>query len=100
MRQKERETERISLREKLCHALDIQPDKFPGGTLVEIRGKNSVTVKGGGSITLYTEEEIRLSAKGGEICVRGRRLCCSAYCRGTTVIDGYITSVELEEGRE
>lgn len=99
MAQKDKTTDKAKLREKLCHTLDIQPDIFPGGTLVEIRGRNSVTVKGGGRITLYTEEEIRLMSKGGEICVRGKRLCCSAYCRGATVIDGFINSVDFEGGR-
>ena len=100
MKQKNKREERAGFKERLCHALDIQPDIFPRGTLVEIRGRNSVTVKGGGRITLYTEEEIRLVLSDGELCVRGKRLCCSAYCRGATVIDGYVSSVGFEGGKE
>ncbi len=100
MKQKNRAEERAGFKERLCHTLDIQPDIFPRGTFVEIRGRNSVTVKGGGRITLYTEEEIRLVLGEGELCVRGKRLCCSAYCRGATVIDGYVSSVDFEGGKE
>ncbi|MBQ9112212.1 MAG: YabP/YqfC family sporulation protein [Clostridia bacterium] len=93
-------SEKASLRERLCHTLDIQPDIFPGGTLVEIRGRNSVTVKGGGRITVYTDSEVRLLTRNGSVCIRGSRLCCSAYCKGATSVDGCICSVSFEEAEE
>jgi len=94
---KEKGSDKAALRERLCHTLDIQPDIFPGGTLVEIRGQNSVTVKGGGRITLYTDSEIRLCYARGELSVKGKRLCCSAYHRGAVVIDGLVEHVDFEE---
>lgn len=88
---------KATVRERLCHTLDIQPDIFLGGTLVEIRGRNAVTVRGGGRITVYTEEEIRLLTREGAVSIRGRRLCCSSYCKGTVSVDGRISSVSFEE---
>ena len=64
-------SEKKRIRERLCHALDIPPDIFLGGTLVEMRDRNFITVKGGGGITLYTDTQIRILVRGGELC-RGR----------------------------
>ena len=86
-----------SLKERLCHTLDIQPDVFPTETHVDIRGRNSVSVKGAGCITVYTDKEVRLSTRGGSISIRGKRLCCLAYCRGSVVVDGCIDSIGFEE---
>ena len=97
---KSKNDNKAGIKERLCHTLDIQPDIFPGGTLVEIRGRNSLTVKGGGRITAYTQSEIRLRLKDGELSVKGRRLCCSAYHRGAVVIDGLVDSVSFEEAEK
>ena len=96
MRKKSTE-KRANIRERLCHSLDIQPDIFAGGTLIEIRGRNSVTVRGGGCITAYTDREIRIMSSRAEIRICGERLCCSAYCRSQAVIDGSICSISFEE---
>ena len=90
-------TKKATLKEKLCHTLDIQPDLFPNETHVEMRGRNCVTIKGGGCITVYTDKEVRLAVKGGSICVRGDRLCCLSYCKGAVVVDGSVRSVSFEE---
>lgn len=87
---------KISLGERLYGVLDIQPDVFPYGTLVEIRGRGSVTLRGCGHVLAYTDREMRFSCHGGQICVRGRRLRCSSYCRGAAVIDGVIDGVTFE----
>ena len=94
---KNKDTEKRKLRERLCHALDISPDVFPRETLIEIRGSNCLTLKGGGRITEYTDTRIRLKAKGKTVTVNGKRLCCSAYCKGAVTVDGLILSVDLGE---
>ncbi len=86
--------------EKLCRTLDIQPDIFPYGTLVELRGRGSVTVRGCGCVTVYTNEEICFSVRGGELCIRGSGLSCASYCRGTAVIDGHIDGVSFGRQRQ
>ena len=89
--------QRASIKERLCHSLDIQPDVFPRQSFIEIRGRNSVTVRGCGRVKVYTDTEIKLTVGGGIVCIRGRRLCCTAYHRGAAVIDGEIQSVSFEE---
>ena len=89
--------EKADIKERLCHALDISPDIFPNGTLIEIRGRNSVTVSGAGGVTVYTDTEIRFAIRGGEIRILGQRLCCASYHKGCAVVDGLIGSVSFEE---
>ncbi len=89
--------ERISLSERLCHTFDIQPDVFPRQTFIELRGQNSVTLHGCGRVIVYTDTLICVECREGRVSVKGLRLCCSAYKRGTAVIDGYITAVEFEK---
>lgn len=89
--------EKAGFRERLCHSLDISPDIFPNGTLVELRGRNSLTVTGRAKIIGYTDEEISLRLSDCCLHVRGRRLCCSSYDSRATVIDGCVTGIELTE---
>lgn len=93
-------SERQRVSEKLCRTLDIQPDIFPYGTLVELRGRSSVTVRGCGRVTEYTDNCISFAMKGGFLCIRGKRLSCASYCKGAAVVDGLIDSVSFEEERE
>ena len=85
------------MRERLCHAFDIKPDIFLGETLIELRGRNSLTVCGGGGITAYGDGEIRFKLREGELSVKGERLACASFERGAAVVDGNIFSVSFEE---
>jgi len=89
--------ERPDLRERLCHALDIMPDTLPRGWTVEIRGRNSISIKEGGSILTYTPEKISVKVPRGAVSVVGKRLCCTSYSSGSVGIDGHIDAVFLEE---
>ena len=93
----EARVERPGFRERICRGLDIPPDLLPGAGLVEIRGRNSVTVKGCGRILVYTPEEIRIGLKSGCLSVTGKRLVCTSYYAGAVGIDGYICRVSFEE---
>ena len=84
-----------SLKEKLSRTLDIPPDLFAGGSLIEIRGQNALSVRGGGKILRYTDSEIRISLKACELSVLGQRLVCTSYCKGAVGIDGQIESVSF-----
>ena len=88
---------RVDIKERLCHALDIQPDVFPNESLVEIRGRNGVTVKGGGRFLTYTDTLIRIGRGKTVLRIEGTRLCCTAYHVGAAVVDGLISSVSFEE---
>ena len=86
-----------SLSERICRALDIEPDVLPSASLVEIRGRGEVSVNGGGRIIDYTETEIRIALKKGAVAVRGKRLSCASFCAGKVRIVGRIDSVVFEK---
>ncbi len=95
---KERASERpMSMREKLCKSLDIPPDLFFGQSFLELRGRESMTVKGCGKILLYTPDEIRIALKKGYLRVCGKRLVCTSYHAGAVGIDGAIETIAFEE---
>ena len=98
MRHKKKQgDEKESLRERLCRGLDIVPDLLPGAGLIEIRGRNAMTVSGCGRILHYTPEEIRIRLKEGILSICGKRLSCTSYHAGAVGIDGYICRVSFEE---
>lgn len=87
------EKERISLSEKLNRHLDITPDVLPYGSLIELRGRNSLSVTGCGKILAYTPEQIRVALKKDELLVSGKRLLCTSFRKGEIGIDGVIDSI-------
>ena len=89
--------DKVSVRERLCHALDVQPDVFLLESLVEIRGKNCVAVSGSGRVLTYTDKVIRLTLAKGVLRIEGERLCCTSYHYGAAVVDGLISCVCFEE---
>ena len=97
---KQKNKERVSLSERLSKALDISPDVFPSTPLIELRGKNSLTVSGAGGVTLYTDSEIRFALHNGELCICGKRLCCTSYHRYSATVDGLIYSVSFKGGEQ
>lgn len=92
-KQKSGASERGTLSERICRALDIKPDAAFGGSLIEIRGRGSITVRGGGRILKYTENEIRLELRKSVLSVCGKRLVCITYYAGAVGIEGRIDSV-------
>ena len=90
----------LSFSERLCKALDIQPDILPNGTLIELRGRSSVTLRGCGSVLCYTDTQVSFCSRFGKVCVSGHGLCCSSYKRGTATVEGVIEGVFFErEGK-
>ena len=91
--------ERESFGERLRERLDLVPDLWEGG-LVELRGRGSVTVRGGGRILLYTPQKIRISMPKGVLAICGERLLCTSYYQGAVGVDGRIDGIFFEEGEE
>ncbi len=89
--------ERASLRERLCSALDIFPDTVGSAAVIEIRGRNFVSVREGGRILLYTPETVRIRIPEGAVRIEGKRLVCTGYSAGAVNVDGYIERVSFEE---
>ena len=93
----EQQAKRETLGEKISRHLDISPDILPGGSMVVIRSRASVSVSGSTSILLYTPEEIKLSLKKGVLRILGYRLTCTSYNAEELHVDGKISSVSFEE---
>ena len=98
-KRKKRE-DKADLKERLCTALDISPDLLPGGFSVDSRGREQVSISGGGQILLYTPQRVSVRVAKGRITVAGKRLCCVSYLAGAVDIQGHIDSVYLEDERE
>ena len=91
--------EHIPKNERLCRLLDIPTDSLPFGYSMEIQGRSILKLRGGGRITLYTPDEIRVAlprASGCTLSVKGTRLSCVSYNKGTLGIEGCILSVSFE----
>ena len=87
------ECEHEGWRERMSRALDIPPDLWPSGTLIEIRGRGAMTVRGNGKILVYTPEEVCVELGQGVVTVKGRRLVCTSYYLGALGIEGKIDEV-------
>lgn len=94
---KSAEQSKRGIKERICRALDIYPDVFPGTCTVEVRGRNLVVVRECGKILLYTPDRIKIKVSKGKLQIDGKRLECTAYHKGSVMVDGYIKSVSFEE---
>lgn len=90
--------DKLKFSERMCRALDIEPDVLLGSSLIEIRGRGAVTIGGGGRILDYTDEEIRIALKKGAVVINGKHLVCASFCAGKVRIEGRIKSVKFENG--
>lgn len=85
--------------ERLCRLFDIPVDSLPHGYSLELQGRSLLKLRGGGRILLYTPEEIKVSlprAKGELLSIKGARLSCASYNKGTLGIEGVISSLCFE----
>lgn len=92
-------TERLPRNERLCRLFDIPVDALPHGYSLELQGRSLLKLRGGGRILLYTPEEIRIAlprARGELLSIKGARLSCTSYNKGTLGIEGVISSVCFE----
>ena len=84
-------------RERISRALDVPPDLLPGGSLLEIRGREAMTVRGSGKILVYTPEQVCVELGKGVLSVKGKRLVCTTYYLGALGIEGRIETVSFED---
>ena len=89
--------DKLKFSERMCRALDIEPDVLLGSSLIEIRGRGTVAISGSGRILDYTDEEIRIALKKGAVVINGKCLVCASFCAGKVRIEGRIKSVKFEE---
>lgn len=95
--EEKREEERLGWRERICRGLDIVPDVWAGESLIEIRSRRLLTLRGSGRLLVYTPEQICVAMKRGNIVILGTGLVCTAYHIDAIEIEGRIGSVCFEE---
>lgn len=59
----------------------------------ELRGRNSIAVRGCSGIIGYSEDRISLRVNSGIMIVTGRCLVCDSYVNGAVIVSGVISSV-------
>lgn len=81
--------------EKLVLSVDLSEEPIPGLPLIEILGNRRVLIENHLGICGYTECELRIKTKLGEICVFGNHLELSKMTKEQLIIGGEIESVKL-----
>ena len=87
--------EKRSLAERLCIDHDLPPELFSGGCFIEIRGRNSVVLRGCRRILGYSETKVTLKMKNDVVEVFGKRLTCISYLAGAVSVEGFVESVNF-----
>ena len=102
MREKEnKKTRGRPISERLAVDYDIPPELLSGGCFIEIRGRNSVVVRGCKRILTYSESTVTLKLKRDIAVIGGKRLTCISYLAGAVSVEGLIDSVSfLRKGDE
>lgn len=89
---KKKEDKRTIL-EYLAVMGDIGGDSLAGDIYLEMRGKNSLLVKGCRRILGYSPETVVLEVKNDKLTVRGKRLVCTSFHSGSVSVEGVILSL-------
>ena len=72
---------------------DVGGDSLSGDVYLEMRGKNSLLVRGCRRILGYSPEYILLELKKDKIAVNGKRLVCTSFHGGSIGVEGVIESL-------
>ena len=89
---KKKEDKRTIL-EYLAVMGDIGGDSLAGDIYLEMRGKNSLLVKGCRRILGYSPETVVLEVKNDKLTVRRKRLVCTSFHSGSVSVEGVILSL-------
>lgn len=92
--------EKKGLSEWVSGKLDIPADVFPGAGMLELRGRNTLTLRGCRHILKYTPDEMCFQMDKSRLIVTGKRLVCTSYLTGAVVIDGFVCSISFDGEEE
>ena len=87
-------------KEWLAVERDIPPELLSGGCFIEIRGRNSVVVRGCRRILVYSDTKVVLKTKKDIVSVEGKRLTCISYLAGAVLVEGFVDSVNFSRGEK
>lgn len=89
-------TKESSLGQKLAGASEFPKDVVLGQPIVTVLGQTELTVENYRGILEYTETEIRLQTKTGQIRMAGQHLCVEYYTGDDMKITGQIDRIEYQ----
>lgn len=96
MKNKERAgTKERTIKDKIRKGLELD-DVLCASDMLEVRGRETLTVRGCRKILLYTAQEIRLRLCEYVLVIKGEGLYCASYYAGAVRVDGEISSLEFE----
>lgn len=90
---------RCPLPEWLAVRLDVPADMLEGGMCVELRGRNTLLVRGCQRILQYTPELLTFQMKGCVLKITGTRLVCHSYLAGAVGVEGRVDGICFDEER-
>ena len=93
MSNEKKKEEKRTLFEYLAIKEDINTDTVTGDVYMELRGRNSLLVKGCRRILGYSPELVVLDLKRDKLTVRGKRLVCTSFYNRSVSVEGVITSI-------
>lgn len=84
-----------TLSERLCRCMDL-PCDMANGSLVEIRGRGSVSVCGCRKILLYSHDKIELESKDFDTVIIGKKLEFTGFGDKSAEICGLVDRIEFK----
>ena len=93
-----KERDKRSVGKRIRDALELD-DINCKSDLLELRGKEELTVRSCRRILSYSEEEIKLQLCEYTLVIKGSRLYCASYYANAVRIDGAIASLEMIGGK-
>ncbi len=94
MKKREKE-DRQSLSERLCRCMDL-PCDMANGSLIEIRGRGSVSVCGCRKILLYSHDRIELEGKDFDTVITGKKLEFTGFGDKSAELCGLVDRIEFK----
>ena len=80
---------------RVSRALDIAPDVLARECVVELRGRELISVHGAERILVYLPSEIRVQTPRGVLSIVGERLTFISYGSGSVGIQGVVDKLEF-----
>ncbi len=98
MSKKHTGSSRKGIVEYLSVKAELPSDILTGDLRIEMRGRNLLFIQGCRRILNYSPCLMIMAVKDMSVEVAGERLICSTYHSGTVSIEGYIKSINIDDG--
>ena len=90
--------QRKGLLQTIMTAADLPSEPLPGLPLVELAGDHRVLIENHCGVTAYSDQEICVRVKYGQICISGNNLELLCMTKERLIIQGSIDGVQLFKG--